>query len=197
MSTLARLAAGAVLIVAAVMASELILADEIQYSDSGEPEAPADIQDAIKTLFVVGRCTTAAEAEERLPGTLSDLGHPDWVVDFEGNILADDCVTSATLTSERRILVVEALRPEVDAALDGLTNYTLDHCLGRDEAMEFVTSSLDALGESDYEIDTSGMLSAPVERWDHAVRHYEAGCFVFSGVGNSDDGVRLYFVTGK
>lgn len=197
MSILARLAAGAIVIVATVLASKVILGDEPKFSPSGEPEAPAEIQAAVSGLFVEGRCTTAAEAEDRLPATLSDLGQAEWGVDIEGDVAPDDCVTSATLALEKRILLVKALRPEVDAALDGLTNYTLDHCLGEDEAIEFVTARLDALGESEYEIDTDGMLVAPVERWDHAVRHYEAGCYVFSGTGRDAEGVRVYYVTGR
>lgn len=196
MTSLARLAAGAVAIVAVALAWRFATIGERDYT-SGEPEAPADIQSAIAGLFVEGRCTTTAEAEERLPATLSELGHPDWIVDTEADVAVNDCVTPATLTLERRVLLMKALPPEVNAVLDVLTNHTLDHCLRRNEAIELVASRLHSLGETDYKIETGGMLAAPAERWEEAKRHYEAGCYVFSGTGRDSEGARVYYVTGK
>ncbi len=88
------------------------------------------------------------------------------------------------------------LAPEVNAALVTMSDHTLDNCLGRDDAIRYVRSTLDALGERGYEIRTDGMLAAPADRWDDAKRQFDAGCYVFSGTGRTADGTAVFFLTG-
>lgn len=196
MRSLARLAAAAIIIVGFVYVAGLMGGNAGDYT-SGEPPAPAELESAVSELFAEGRCVTSAEAEEQLPQVLLGLGYADWRVETEDGVTADDCVGSALLTLDERVLLVKVLRPEVNAALIELTSYTLDHCLSFDDAIQHVNERLHQLGEIDFEIRTDGMLAAPAERWEEAQQHYEAGCAVFSGTGRDADGRRVFFVTGK
>ena len=139
---------------------------------------------------------TAAAAEEQVSRSLVDLGYTDWTVASEPDVTPNDCVSGAIMPSEQRVLLTKALRPEVNAALGTMSDHTLDNCLGRDEAIRFVRSTLDALGERGYEIRTDGMLAAPAQRWEEAKRQVEAGCYVFSGTGRTADGTAVFYVTG-
>lgn len=164
---------------------------------SVELATPADIQAGLADILVVGECVTAAEADERIPALLAALGYDEWIVTSENDVAPSDCVTSAVIGHEQRVLLVQTLTPEVIATLEEVAYHLLDHCLGRDAAMEYVTGRLRDAGASGYQIRTDGPLAAPSERWADAMRDYEAGCYLYTGTGRLDDGTRVYYVTGR
>jgi hypothetical protein len=56
---------------------------------------------------------------------------------------------------------------------------------------------LEGLGQSGFEIRSGGAIGGPVDRFQEVVRHVEAGCVIYSTVGFSEEGVRVYWLAGE
>ncbi len=78
-----------------------------------------------------------------------------------------------------------------------VTEELYKRCLGKQEAIEHVTSVLRGLSETDFEVRTDGPLTAPLGREDEILDHIAAGCWVYSGTGSSSSGRRIYFLSGR
>lgn len=99
--------------------------------------------------------------------------------------------------TRRRVVLIPALRPDVRAALQGVTEALYQQCLDREAAIAYVTAALRRLGESGFEVRTDGPITAPVDRRDEVFSHVEQGCWIYAGTGWTDEGKRLYYVIGK
>lgn len=161
-----------------------------------EPEPPGDLQMAVSQALDEA-CVTAPEAEGRIRARLGDMGYTEWVISLGPGVRAGGCVSASIQTLEQRILLMMAPRSEVIEALEVAAEELLDRCLGKEDATDLVASVLTSLGETGWEIRSDGPVGAPIGRRDEVMRHFEAGCFSYSGMGWTEDGVRLYFIAGK
>jgi hypothetical protein len=191
---------GSVLVVAVVIAVRSLTSIQPTTNPGeygGGPPAPENLVATVRQVFNEGRCTTAAQAQQELRLRLDSLGYADWSVWARSEVQPNACVTSSIDTSTRRIVLILALRPEVRDAMQKVTNDLIDRCLGKQDAIDDVTSVLSGLGETGFEVRTDGPLTAPVDRVTEVKRHIDAGCWVYSGTGWTPEGRRLYFVSGR
>lgn len=185
-------------IVAGIMVAGFAIAAPVLPSEwNGDPTPPADVQAAIDGVFTTDPCVTASEAEEELDARLLGFGLDDWSIRRGPGVTTSGCVSTTVTTRDRQILLIMALRPEVKSALFEIANELLDDCLSEGEAMARVRNVLESLGEENWELRTDGPIGGPIERIDEIQRHVDAGCFIYSGTGWTQGGVRLFFVGGR
>lgn len=162
---------------------------------SGGSSAPraATVEEAIHELFDVTRCTSAEAA--RL-GLTARLTPGEWVVADATALRPDQCVAARLDVDRRRVELIPALSPEVRARMQEVTQDLIARCLGRDDAVKYVTTVLEDLREVDFEVRTDGPLTAPIDQLEEVQAHVRDGCWVYSGTGWDRHGHRFYYVTG-
>jgi hypothetical protein len=161
-----------------------------------EPQIVGDLQTTLAQILPEGRCVTAREAVDTIRGTLDDTGRQDWVISSSG-VQAGGCVGAGISASDKRIVLTPAARPEVAKALQGVAQQLMSQCLGRQEATQLLDSVLTGLGEEHSEIRSDGPLLAPIAEKDTVLRHVASGCYVYSSMGWSPDGLPMYFISGQ
>lgn len=158
---------------------------------------PDNLAAALVETFDERRCTSAGSADRRLRERLDTSGYADWTISSEPNLAADECVTWSADASRKTILLISALSPEVREAMQQVTYELIDErCLGREQAIDYVTSVLTRLGQTNFEVRTDGPLGFPLDRADEAMRHVQAGCWIYTGTGR-DKERRLFFVSSE
>jgi hypothetical protein len=160
-------------------------------------ETPAPLQQAIDAIFAEGRCVTGTEATEAIDARLTALGYADWRIESRPSVQPDGCVAAGFVATEKRIVLLPASGPTVAEALEGAAAALMNECLGKEEAIEFISSVLTGLGQSDFTISTDGPLAYP-EGQEEAVRtHIASGCFVYSAMGWDAEGRPVYYISGS
>jgi hypothetical protein len=185
-----------IIIAIAVIASRWLVAPAPQFHWSGDPTPPANLDEAVTQVFAGQRCVTAADAERKIQARLTALGFTEWKVSRGLGVVTDGCVSAGIDTANGVVHLTSSLRPEVSDALAAVANDLIDRCLGRQGATMLVRSVLNDLGETNWEIQVSGMVGGPLDRLDEIKQHALAGCFVYSGTGMAADGTRLFFIGG-
>jgi hypothetical protein len=163
----------------------------------GDAPPPPKLQAAIDAVMAPALCVTATEAEEKLGARLLGLGWDDWSVVRGPGVTSSGCVSTTVSTASRRVVLIMALRPAVQNALHNVANELLDECLSEAAAMALVAETLNELGERGWELRTGGPIGGPIDRLDEVQRHVRDGCFIYSGTGWTEDGVRLFYVGGR
>ena len=169
----------------------------------GTPARPADaelaeqVRTVIATTLATRSCTSPEVAVPEMQSALQTAGFGDWSVRAGNAVRTAHCVTASIHEDTREVVLIPALQPEVRAAMDALTEQLYRECMGREAAVELVTTTLLGVGEVGYEIRTNGPVTAPVERRDEVFAHVEAGCWIYAGSGWTSEGTRLFYVSGK
>jgi hypothetical protein len=158
--------------------------------------APTGIVSSVSEVLADATCRTADDARSRLRERLDVLGYRDWMISSRHDLKPGGCVAAAINATSKTILLVPALRPEVRTMLEAITDHLFDDCLAKDPAIEYLTSTLATLGEADAQVRTDGPLAYPVNRADEVKKHLVDGCWIYSGTGWTDDGQRIYYLSG-
>lgn len=159
-------------------------------------ETPPPLQRAIDDLFGGGRCVTGHEAITGINAELTDLGYGEWVVESRPGAGPDDCVAAGFVASLRQVVLVPVSGPTVAKALEGIGEALMDECYDKDQATEFITSTLTGLGETDFSITTEGPFGYPAGQEEEVRAHIADGCYVYSGMGWDGDGGPVYVIHG-
>ncbi|CAN5516198.1 hypothetical protein BH24ACT5_BH24ACT5_03730 [soil metagenome] len=162
-----------------------------------DPAPPPELEEAVVNAFSPERCVTAQKATQELQATLDELSYGDWGIRWDVGVTADGCVSATFDTPHLEIRLIQALRPEVIAAMDGVRNQLFGQCLGEQEAIELVRSTLRNLGEVGPDVQPGGPIAWPLDRREEIERHVDAGCFIYSTIGYTAEGHRIYYVAGK
>jgi hypothetical protein len=160
-------------------------------------ETPSPLQRAIDDLFGAGRCVTGDEATANINAELVALGYADWVVEPRPGAGPDDCVAAGFVASKRQVVLVPVSGPAVARGLEGIAETLMNECFDRDQAEEFITSTLTGLGVTDFTITTEGPLDYPLGQQEEVSAHIAAGCYVYSGMGRDADGRPIYIIHGR
>lgn len=183
-----------ILVAAAVVAVTTAATARVLIQD--DPEPPADLQDAVGSLFSEGRCVTATEAADGIRARLDSLGYEEWATASRQGVESDGCVAPGFLTPEKLIVLVPVDRPEVAQAIQGVAGELMRRCLGEEQATELLSSVLAALGVTNPNIRTDGPLAYPSGQEEAVRAHIASGCFVYSGSGRDPAGQPIYYITG-
>lgn len=157
---------------------------------------PAAIDALLLNTFDEDRCVTASEADDALGSGLAGAGLEHWTVTWAVGAKPDGCVGYSVAPAQESISLLPKISPEVHRALDALREDLLARCLTEEQATRRLESVLERLGETEFLVRTDGPVVAPSERMAEVRRHVEAGCFIYSTIGATGDGVRIYFLSG-
>lgn len=174
----------------------------LQIAESGsweaDPPPPAELEEAVYSALNAERCVTAAQAERELQALLDEFGYREWRIRRDVGVTADHrCVSATFVTPDLEIRLIQALHPDVIAGLDEVRAELYEKCVGQEEAIALVQATLRALGETDADVQPGGPIAWPLDRREEIEDHVEAGCFIYSTIGYTAEGHRIYYVAGK
>ncbi len=142
-------------------------------------------------------CLTRTQATTLFRLRLDALGLRDWTIRGDDRIKEARCVTGAPIGDDKEILLIASMGGDVAKALDAASAVLLDRCLGRDDAVSLVLSTLTGLGVPNPNIQATGIRQVPVGTAGEAyVAHVRAGCYVYGGAQFDDVGRYTWFVSG-
>lgn len=147
--------------------------------------------------YTANACLSRDQAMTLFRQRLDALGLSSWTIRADDRINQARCVTAAPIGDTQEILLVASMGGDVAAALDGLSARLLDQCLGRDEAVALVRSTLVSLGVQDPKVEATGVRGLPVgSAGDAYLAHIDAGCYVYGGAQFDNVGRYTWYVSG-
>jgi hypothetical protein len=148
--------------------------------------------------YTANACLSRDQATTLFRQRLDALGLSSWTIRVDDRIKEARCVTGAPIGDEQEILLVASMGGDLAAALDGVSAKLLDQCLGRDEAVTLVRSTLTAHGVPDHKVEATGVRQVPVgSAGDAYLAHIDAGCYVYGGAQFDDVGRYTWYVSGR
>lgn len=178
------------------VAFRYVLSAPTATSEFGGPAPPARVSAILADVFSSDACHRPSDAVTQVRARLDAAGLRDWSVSLSIALGADDCVSSTIESDARRVVLLPALRPEVKTALAAIAARLIEECHTKDEAAELVRAALEAAGSTGWELRTDGGVMGPIDRIEEVRAHFQAGCWIYSGTGYTDDGTRLYWIGG-
>ena len=143
-------------------------------------------------------CLTRDGAMTLFRQRLDALGLKNWTIRADTRISHARCVTAGVTGDTQEVLLLASMGGDVGNALDRVSATLLARCLGRDEAVALVRSTLSALGVQDPKVEPTGIRGVPVgAAGDAYLAHVDAGCYVYGGAQFDDVGRYTWFVSGR
>jgi hypothetical protein len=142
-----------------------------------------------------GRCVGRQEAADLVRRRLDALGLTDWNVRVDDRIREARCVTFAAIGDDHEVLMIASMGGDVANALDNVADQLLRECLSRDEAFTLIRSTLETLGVSNPNIQSTGIRQVPVPG-DAYLEHFRNGCAVYGGAQFDSVGRYTWFISG-
>jgi hypothetical protein len=183
------LAAAALLAIASVATAEQILSDDVN---------PPALEAALEDIFAQADCVTPADARTAIRARLDSLGFGDWAIEDRPGVDRARCVGAALLSTEDVVILLPAAGRELSEAIAGMGEELMRRCLGRDEAIRFVSSVLTNHGVTDFTVsaDPWGPQGAHMDQMDAYRKHVAAGCVVYSLSGWDAGGRTVFYLWG-
>jgi hypothetical protein len=148
--------------------------------------------------YTADACLSRDQALTLFRQRLDALGLSAWTIRADDRIKEARCVTGAPIGDSQEILLIASMGGKVAAALDRASAALLDQCLGHDEAVALVQSTLVAVGVEDPKVEATGVRQVPVgSAGDAYLSHVAAGCFVYGGAQFDNVGRYTWFVSGR
>jgi len=143
-------------------------------------------------------CLSRDQAMTLFRQRLDALGLSSWTIRADDRISQARCVTGAAIGDTQEVLLVPSMGGDVAKALDGVSATLLDQCLGRDDAVTLVRSTLSGLGVKDPNVQATGVRQVPVgSAGDAYLAHVDAGCYVYGGAQFDNVGRYTWYVSGR
>jgi hypothetical protein len=191
---------GRVLIVSIASAAALLVIVGVaaeRFHQGGTSDVPAELERLVAAVIRPSDCVPPATAAGRLRASLDASSFADWTVLWGGGVGVSGCISVGFNTIDRRLVLIPTARPEVKEAMEEVRQDLLARCLGEEGAIEAVASALSRIGEHDPAIRTDGPVVFQVSQKDQVISHVAAGCFVYSGMSWTAEGVPVYWVGGS
>ncbi len=148
--------------------------------------------------YTADACLSRDQAMSLFRQRLDALGLSSWTIRADDRIREARCVTGAPIGDAQEILLVASMGGDVAAALDGVSATLLNRCLGRDQAVALVRSTLTGMGVPDPKVQATGVRQVPVGSAGNAyLAHVDAGCYVYGGAQFDNVGRYIWFVSGR
>ena len=167
------------------------------------PREEAELVQVMARLFPDDRCVPPAVALDRVEKELQQPRYDAWTVRVQDGARGSPCNSAAIDASNRWVLLAPSSRPEVAAALTAFHAESLEDCMGREEIEARLTHMLAKNGVALFQTRYDGPVTFPIaserpleELRAAALRHYEMGCYTYSGQAWSTDGLPIYFFAG-
>jgi hypothetical protein len=154
------------------------------------PDVPQPaLETALAEVFAPD-CLSPADARTAVRARLDGLGYGDWDIQSSEGPWADSarCASYGIVVPDHLIVLVGWAGRDVARALAGVRDELMRRCLGKDEAIAFVTSVLAGIGRTDITVtaDPPGPKAVPADQSEAYEAHVAAGCYVYSGIQNGN-----------
>jgi hypothetical protein len=161
-----------------------VTAQRVFYPDVPHPELEA----ALQRIWSGRACLAAPEARTAVQGAFNDLGYDDWVVRVEAFAGQATCVAGGVIASQHEVRLFPGISADIERAGDVIRDGLLSTCMGRAEAIQYVTSVLTTAGSDPFVVkaDPWGPQGGPIDKIDEYKAHVAAGCFVYVGMPTRD-----------
>ena len=157
---------------------------------------PAELESRVMNLFSADECVPPNVASEQIGSILSELGHSDWTIVPGPGAVDATCVAPAIFAEPRQVTLLTALSPEVRYGLANLREELLQECRTKQEVTTLVESVLRDGGLDRWERRT-GRISGPSDRMEEIEAHVADGCWIYSGMGWTAEGVLIIWIGGS
>lgn len=176
---IALFGAAALLLVASAATAQRML-----YPDVPEPELEA----AIHRIWSDRNCVPPAEARAAMQRELDGLGYSDWTIGTRPGTYDASCASVAVLATLHELELMPGMSSDVATTSAVLVDGLLRECLGRADAIQFVTSVLTTAGSDPFSVraDPWGPQAGPADKIEAYRAHVDAGCFVYVGAMTRD-----------
>ncbi|MBA3779001.1 MAG: hypothetical protein H0X16_06865 [Chloroflexi bacterium] len=180
---------------ALLVATGAAAAGRLLFPDVPQPALEA----ALEEVFAASGCITATEATDAIRARLDAMGHGDWEIETRPGTEHPRCVSAGLISPQHVVVLLPAAGRDVAEALEGVRDELLRQCLGRDEAIQLVSSVLTSLGATDFRVsaDPWGPQGAPMDQLEAYQSHVAAGCYVYSAMGYDADGKAIHYLWGR
>jgi hypothetical protein len=175
-----------VLLVAAVLivTASAVGAKRVLYPDIPEPKLEA----ALQQIWAGHDCLSAKQATDAVQQALDNLRYSDWRVtqaQFVGNA---SCVAAGVIAPLHEVRLWPGISADLERTKDAIVAGLLRTCMGRAEAIQYVTSMLTTAGSDPFVVhaDPWGPQGGPIDKIDEYRAHVAAGCFVYVGMPTRD-----------
>lgn len=142
-------------------------------------------------------CLTEAEIATLIQERLAALGLSDWTIRADGRYRESPCVGAAPIGDSHEVLLTPSMGGPVATALDVVAADLLRRCLGRDEAVDLLRTTLVGLGIDDPRVEVGGIRGIPLEGGDAYVQHVEDGCIVYGGAQFDNVGRYTWYLSAR
>jgi hypothetical protein len=179
---------------ALLLSASAVVAQRSLYPEFPEPRLEAALAD----VYAGHGCLTAAEARPAIQTKLDTLGYSGWTIESRPGAEAAPCAVAGVVPPEHTVIFMPATGQQLAEALESAAAELLRTCLGRADAMGFLSSVVTNSGLSDFSIhaDPWGPKGGPSDQIEAYYEHVDAGCFVYVGTGNDAQGRRDFYLWG-
>jgi DNA-binding IclR family transcriptional regulator len=177
--TIALLAAALLIVSASAVTAQRVL-----YPTTPEPELEA----ALERIWGGQRCVSAPEARAAIQDELDRLRYDDWTIEDEPFLGQATCVAAGVISELREVRLWPGISVSIERTQEAIIDGMLDTCMGRAEAIQYVTSMLTTAGSDPFVVkaDPWGPQGGPLDRIEEYQAHVAAGCFVYVGMPTRD-----------
>ena len=88
----------------------------------------------------------------------------------------------------RKLILFPVQSPNVTDTMHGVQADLMNRCLDKDQAIQYVSSVLDAAGVTRFNVLTDGPFGFPLGQREEVEQHVADGCYVYSGSGHDAEG---------
>ncbi|MEX2546400.1 MAG: hypothetical protein WD830_01265, partial [Chloroflexota bacterium] len=204
-----------VLALAAVLA--LVVGTALIASGTAPPRSPAEIaRDAADEERVLEdlaahegeACLTADQAVAHYRARLDALGLADWTIRVGDITRESPCVSAGVSGQTHEVVLIPAMGPRINAALEALKVDLLSRCLGPGDALELLRTTLETAGIANPGVIVRGVhdvLGPPVgvpgppdgAQAKAYLQHIADGCVVFGDAQWDQDGRYTWSLTSR
>lgn len=181
-----------------------VLVHDAVGGSSGRPAVEPALLRALDDLFPDDRCIPPSASLKLVAQELETLGYRDWTVRQLPAAERSPCNSASADAENRWVVLTPASRPEVANTLAAFRVRSLRDCWSRNEAEKLLRRELAAFGLTDYETRDDGPVTFPVDlrrsldlSREEAQRHYDQGCYTYSGVTWAEDGMPIFILAGN
>jgi hypothetical protein len=146
-----------------------------------EEQVPPALELAVTALFPDDRCIRSDEGVELVRAELNRLGYRDWTVVANPTNANEPCVFAGFDAAGQRVILVRNVTPEVQRAMDALTERLWTECLDAQEARELIGAELTRLRVQHWSVEVDETMGVTRDVGADRFRHFQQGCYVIVG----------------
>ena len=141
-------------------------------------------------------CVSLEDGRALTRSRLDALGYADWTIETRDGAENAQCVTGAG-SGLRTVYLIPSMGGPVGAAIEEIRADLMRRCLTRDEAAALISTTLERLGATSWNVADDNRDGAPLGQEQAFSDHIAAGCWVYTRSESHPAGGRTYYIRGQ